>query len=53
MPKGSRKNALHSESRTNTGNDGALTGNFLPLHAYTETAEALAARWIDEWKKWY
>jgi phosphotriesterase-related protein len=35
---------------TNTGYYGAFNENFLPPHAYTETAEQLAARWIDEWK---
>jgi phosphotriesterase-related protein len=35
---------------TNTGYYGALSENFLPAHAYTETAEQLAAHWVDEWK---
>lgn len=33
---------------TNTGYYGAVEERFLPKHAYTETAEQLAARWIDE-----
>jgi predicted metal-dependent phosphotriesterase family hydrolase len=33
-----------------TGYYGAVKQKFLPEHAYTETAEQLAARWIDEWK---
>ena len=36
---------------TNTGYYGALKENFLPPHAYTETAQQLAARWIKEWKE--
>ena len=35
---------------TNTGYYGAVQERFLPKHAYTETAEQLAARWIDEFK---
>jgi predicted metal-dependent phosphotriesterase family hydrolase len=35
---------------TNTGYYGAAKENFLPAHAYSETAEQLAARWINEWK---
>jgi predicted metal-dependent phosphotriesterase family hydrolase len=33
---------------TNTGYYGAANDKHLPAHAFTETAEALAARWIDE-----
>ena len=33
---------------TNTGYYGARQGKFLPAHAFTETAEQLAARWILE-----
>ena len=35
---------------TTTGYYGAVKQKFLPAHAHTETAEQLAARWIDEWK---
>src|SRR5688572_19945452 len=35
---------------TTTGYYGAVKQKFLPPHAYTETAEQLAARWIGEWK---
>ena len=33
---------------TNTGYYGAASDKFLPPHAYTESADALAARWIRE-----
>jgi len=36
---------------TNTGYYGAANEKFLPAHAFTETAEGLAERWIDEWNK--
>ncbi len=36
---------------TTTGYYCAVKQKFLPPHAYTETAEQLAARWIDEHKK--
>lgn len=35
---------------TTTGYYGALEEKFLPQHAYTETAEQLTARWVNEWK---
>ena len=35
---------------TNTGYYSAVGEKYLPPHAYTETAEQLAARWIKEWK---
>ena len=35
---------------TNTGYYGAREGQFLPPHAYTESADQLAARWIHEWE---
>lgn len=35
---------------TNTGYYGARDGVFLPAHAYRETAEQLADRWIEEWR---
>ena len=35
---------------TNTGYYAAANKNFLPKHAYTESAKQLAARWIDEWE---
>jgi predicted metal-dependent phosphotriesterase family hydrolase len=34
---------------TNTGYYAAADKNYLPAHAYTETAEQLAKRWITEW----
>ncbi len=35
---------------TNTGYYGAFQERFIPKHAFTETAEQLAARWIDEFR---
>ncbi len=35
---------------TNTGYYGANGGKHLPAHARTESAEALARRWADEWR---
>ena len=35
---------------TNTGYYGGAKDNFVPKHAYSETEEQLAARWIAEWK---
>jgi len=35
---------------TNTGYYGAAGEKYLPAHAYTETAEQIAARWIAEWE---
>lgn len=35
---------------TNTGYYGAVENKFLPEHAFTESAEELAARWIREWE---
>ncbi|WP_167606246.1 phosphotriesterase family protein [Maribellus sediminis] len=35
---------------TNTGYYSAYNGKFLPQHAFTETAQEIAARWIDEAK---
>lgn len=35
---------------TNTGYYAAANNTFLPAHAFTETAEALAARWTDEFR---
>lgn len=35
---------------TNTGYYGAAGEKYLPPHAYTETAEQLAERWIAEWQ---
>ena len=34
---------------TNTGYYGARDGVFLPAHAYRESAERLADRWMEEW----
>lgn len=35
---------------TNTGYYGGAKDKFVPKHAYTETEEQLASRWIAEWK---
>lgn len=35
---------------TNTGYYGAVKERFYPKHVYSETAEQIAARWIDEFK---
>ncbi|MFC7522366.1 phosphotriesterase [Parapedobacter sp. GCM10030251] len=35
---------------TNTGYYGAAGEKYLPPHAYTETAEQLAERWVAEWR---
>jgi phosphotriesterase-related protein len=36
---------------TNTGYYGAAGNKFLPKHAFTESAEQLAARWLAEWRE--
>lgn len=36
---------------TNTGYYGGSDHKFLPDHAFTETAQALAARWANEWRQ--
>jgi phosphotriesterase-related protein len=36
---------------TNTGYYGAADNKFLPAHAYTESAEQLSDRWVQEWEK--
>jgi predicted metal-dependent phosphotriesterase family hydrolase len=36
---------------TNTGYYGAMDNKFLPPHAFTESAEELAARWTAEWEQ--
>ncbi|MFD0999677.1 phosphotriesterase [Ohtaekwangia kribbensis] len=36
---------------TNTGYYGAAKEKYLPAHAYTETAEQLATRWVGEFRK--
>jgi phosphotriesterase-related protein len=35
---------------TNTGYYGAAGGRYIPPHAYDETAERLAGRWVHEWE---
>jgi phosphotriesterase-related protein len=35
---------------SNTGYYGAANEKYLPKFVYSETAEQIAARWIDEWK---
>ncbi len=35
---------------TNTGYYGAVGGKYLPKHAFSETAEELSERWIDEFE---
>lgn len=44
----SRKTGLNI--LTNTGYYAAANKKFLPTHTYTETADQLAKRWIDEWE---
>jgi len=34
---------------TNTGYYGAANDKYVPKHAYEESAEELASRWVDEW----
>jgi phosphotriesterase-related protein len=34
---------------TTTGYYGAVNEKFVPKHAYSETAQQLADRWISEW----
>ncbi len=36
---------------TNTGYYGAADDKYVPRHAYSETAEQLAARWVQEWRE--
>jgi phosphotriesterase-related protein len=36
---------------TNTGYYGAGNGKYLPAHAFTESADQLAARWLQEWRE--
>jgi len=36
---------------TNTGYYGASDDKYLPQHAYSETADQLAARWFEEWEE--
>lgn len=48
MQRLSKANRLHIIS--NTGYYGAAKENFLPRHAYTDSAKQLAARWINEWE---
>lgn len=36
---------------TNTGYYGAAGNKFLPQHAFTETADSLAKRWLGEWRE--
>jgi predicted metal-dependent phosphotriesterase family hydrolase len=36
---------------TTTGYYGAAQEKFIPRHAYSKSAEQLAARWIDEWRR--
>lgn len=35
---------------TNTGYYGAAGEKYIPKHAYTETADQIAARWVAEWE---
>ena len=35
---------------TNTGYYGAREGKFLPKHAFDESADQIAARWLTEWR---
>ena len=36
---------------TNTGYYGAVDNKYLPPHAFTESADQLAARWVAEWER--
>ncbi len=36
---------------TNTGYYGAADDKFVPSHAFNETADQLAARWVNEWRE--
>ncbi|MFN4179185.1 MAG: phosphotriesterase, partial [Armatimonadota bacterium] len=36
---------------TNTGYYGAANDKFVPSHAFSETADQLAARWVAEWRE--
>lgn len=36
---------------TNTGYYGAVNNKYLPEHAFIETADQLASRWVKEWEK--
>jgi phosphotriesterase-related protein len=36
---------------TNTGYYAAVNGKYLPRHAYTDTVDALTARWLKEWEE--
>ena len=42
-------NAAGINMLTTTGYYGAVNEKFVPKHAYTETAQQLAERWINEW----
>ena len=42
--------AIELNILTNTGYYGAAGEKYLPAHAYKETANEIAARWINEWK---
>lgn len=48
-----KKLALESKLNiiTTTGYYGAAQEKYIPKHAYTETAEQLSSRWIDEWNR--
>lgn len=45
----SKETGLHI--LTNTGYYGAASDTFVPRHAFTETAEQLAERWVQEFEK--
>ena len=45
----SRASGLHL--LTNTGYYGARSDQHVPQHAFSDTTDALAARWISEWRK--
>jgi phosphotriesterase-related protein len=36
---------------TNTGYYGAAADHYVPAHAYSETADQLARRWVEEWEE--
>jgi predicted metal-dependent phosphotriesterase family hydrolase len=48
LQKLARQTGLHII--TNTGYYGGASDKYVPKHAYSESADQLAARWIGEWK---
>lgn len=48
LQKLARETGLHIV--TNTGSYGGAGDKYVPKHAYSESADQLAARWVGEWK---